>query len=47
MTPSLTCAGLFQAVNLSLGNDSLLVAERIRTAIRLARAERAVAAPAQ
>ena len=42
-----TFAGPFQAVNLSLGNYSLLVAERIRTAIRLARAERAVAATAQ
>jgi hypothetical protein len=42
-----TFAGQFQAVNLSLGNYSLLVAERIRAAIRLARAERAVAATAQ
>jgi len=42
-----TFAGQFQSTNFSLGNYSLLAAERLRTAIRLARAGRAVAATAQ
>jgi len=42
-----TFAGQFQSTNFSLGNYSLLAAERLRIAIRLARAGRAVAATAQ
>jgi hypothetical protein len=42
-----TFAGQFQAADFSLGNYSLLLAERLRSSIRLARAERAMAAAAQ
>jgi hypothetical protein len=42
-----TFAGPFQAAGFSLGNYSLLAAERIRAAIRLARAGRPVPAAAQ